>query len=71
MVLVDFLISVNEMEDSNMNNDVLDFLKTNDGKFYSLLFSGILLWGIHKGVKVKWMGLEVELGNKYELTRTT
>ncbi|MCO4497467.1 hypothetical protein Si127_00355 [Streptococcus infantarius subsp. infantarius] len=53
-----------------MNKDIINFLKTSDGKFYSLLFSGILVWGMYKGVKLKCMGLEVELGNKYELTKS-
>ncbi len=56
-----------------MNKDTLEFLKSNDGKFYCLLFSGLVIWCTYryKEIGIEAMGVKVRLNGKFELTSPT
>lgn len=61
------------MENVRMNKDSLEFLKSNDGKFYCLLFSGLVIWCTYryKEIGIEAMGVKVRLNGKFELTSPT
>ncbi|HEM4694476.1 MULTISPECIES: hypothetical protein [Streptococcus] len=45
-----------------MKTELIDFLKTNDAKFYAILLAGITIFYGYRGLVVEYEGVKVELG---------
>lgn len=45
-----------------MSTEMIDFLKTNDAKFYAVLLTGVAVIFGYKGLMVEYKGAQVRLG---------
>ncbi|HEM3696610.1 TPA: hypothetical protein ACGO00_001913 [Streptococcus suis] len=46
-----------------MNTELIDFLKTNDAKFYAILLAGITIFYGYRGLVIEYEGVKVEFGS--------